>query len=134
MTDQELMNELQELTVGLTWMSESDYPCEPFSWEEIDPNSFQAQDLLHHIGYAPNTPLEIQSLEEFFTPAIQEQDWHNEAEQAQVKRYQALMNFLKDNLNNIQVYKVAKVEIDVYILGKTTNGNLDGVKTKVIET
>lgn len=133
MTDQELIKELQQLTENLVWMSETDAPLEVIQWD-INADSFDAQDLLHHLGLALDTPVETQSLESFFKPATTEQNWHNEAEQAEVKRYQELLNSLRSHLEDVQVYKIGKVEIDVYILGKTVESNIAGVKTKVVET
>jgi hypothetical protein len=130
MVNQDLVNKLQQLTEGLVWMSETDSPFEVFVWERVDSGAFRPQNLLHHVGYAPNTPVDIQSLEQFFTPAIQ-QDGRDEVE---VKRYQALMIYLQDNLNDVQVYRIGKVKMDVYILGQTSGGDLAGVKTKVVET
>ncbi|MFB2767899.1 nuclease A inhibitor family protein [Pelatocladus sp. BLCC-F211] len=32
------------------------------------------------------------------------------------------------------LYRVGEIEIDVYIVGETTEGNLAGLSTKVVET
>jgi hypothetical protein len=34
----------------------------------------------------------------------------------------------------LQVYRLGKIEIDVYVVGETPTGNLAGLSTKVIET
>jgi hypothetical protein len=41
---------------------------------------------------------------------------------------------LKDNLADLQVFKIGGAESDVYVLGKTGQGDLAGIKTKVVET
>jgi hypothetical protein len=121
MVDQVTVNQLQQLVEGLVWTSETDSPFETFVWERVDSGTFRPQDLLHHLGYAPNTPIESQSLEKFFTPVLQGQDWRDEVK---VKQYQAVMNYLQDNLRNVQVYRIGKMEMDMYILGQTAVGNV----------
>ena len=112
-------------------MSESDYSFEVFQWETLEPT---AETVIQQTSHAPDTPVEVVSLDEFFQNATQEEDWHNEEEKETVKRYQALVETLKTNLADLQVYRLGTVEIDVYIVGKTPSGDLAGLSTKVVET
>ncbi|BAY19983.1 nuclease inhibitor homolog (plasmid) [Anabaenopsis circularis NIES-21] len=73
-------------------------------------------------------------VDDCFQVAITEEDWHGEEEKAIVKQFQSLVQILKDNLSNLQVYRLGKIEIDVYIVGETPTGNLAGIATKIIET
>ncbi len=112
-------------------MSESDYPFEVFQWETLEPT---AETVIQQTSHAPDTPVEVVSVDEFFQNATQEQDWHNDEEKETVGKFKALVETLKTNLNNVQVYRLGTVEIDAYIIGKTPSGDLAGVSTKVVET
>jgi len=69
----------------------------------------------------------------FFAIATQEEDWHEE-EQETVQRFQNLVSVLKQNLSQLQVFRVGSIEIDVYIVGVTGGGGLAGLSTKLVET
>lgn len=124
---------LAELTDGLLWMSESDYPWQVFAWETSGPiNSDQLLQLTNH----PPDSLTVEiDIDEFFAPALTEQDWYNDEEKQTAKRYRALVEFLKYQLDNIQVYRVGRPpEIYIYIIGITRDENLAGISTRLIET
>jgi hypothetical protein len=126
--------ELEEASHGLLFMSESDYPLVPLLWEGEGKEALTAEKLLSLTGKPADTPVEIEDIDEFFHIATREQDWHGEREREEVKRYQELVKLLKDNLSDIQVYRLGKVEIEVFIVGRTDKGDLMGLSTKVIET
>ncbi len=92
------------------------------------------EQLLQCTGHPPSTPVKVVELERFFRPAVREQSWHNEEERATVKSYQALVNTLHRCLSDIQVYRIGKTEVDIYIIGTTSSGNLAGLSTKAVET
>jgi hypothetical protein len=116
-------DQLKEASEGLLWMSESEYPFEVFTWDKWDKaDSLTPTLVLKHAEYPPDTPVDVVGVDEFFAPATTEEDWHNEDEKAQVKRYQNLVTTLKQNLKDIQVYKIGEVEIDIYSVGKTPAG------------
>ncbi len=129
------MNEIDQLkkcSEGLLWISEANYPFEVFTWDNTD--ILTPALVLERAGYPPDTPIEVQTLDQFFAPATTEEDWHNEAEKAQVKRYQALEQTLSDCLTDIQVYRLGSTTIDIYIAGKTAEGTVAGLSTKIVET
>jgi hypothetical protein len=50
-------------------------------------------------------------------------------------RFQELADTIKQQLSGVKVYKVGdEAERDVYIVGKTQDGHLAGLKTTVVET
>jgi hypothetical protein len=70
----------------------------------------------------------------FFAIATQEEDWHDEEEQETVKRFQNLVSVLKQNLSQLQVYRVSDVNIDAYIVGMSPSGDWTGLSTQLVET
>jgi hypothetical protein len=76
----------------------------------------------------------VVSVDEFFAIATAEEDWHDEEERETVHRFQNLVSILKQNLSQLQVYRVGDRSIDVYIVGVTPGGDWAGLATKLVET
>jgi hypothetical protein len=74
------------------------------------------------------------AVDDFFARATQEEDWHDEEERETVQRFQNLVSVLKQNLWQLQVYRVGNTNIDAYIVGVTPSGDWTGLSTKLVET
>lgn len=130
-TDDEILSELKEASAGLLFMSESEYPFEAVRLGTDEPTPASLRRLS---GGAADTPVETQSLEDFFRVAVSEEDWRNAAERADAKKYQALAALLKENLKHVKAYRVGSVNIPVYLIGQSAQGNWLGLSTRVVET
>ena len=133
-TSSELLEQLKKASDGLLFMSESEAPFEPFYWEAVDKGTINPKSLLQKTDRPQNTPVEVVDLDCFFQVATTEQKWHSPEERKTVKKFNDLVNTLKQNLSDIKVYRVGKRNIDVYIAGKISAENYAGVSTKVVET
>ena len=129
-SERELIQKLETATKDLLWFSESEYPFKVIYWRNAD---FSIDTLLQRYNYPPETKIVVKDWQSFFANAMEEKDWYNETEIAETKRYQNLVNLMKQNLKNIRVYLLGEVEIDVYILGET-NSAIAGLTTKIIAT
>lgn len=127
-----LSDRLASLTSGLTFMSESDYPVEPFV-RGAGEGAPSAEEFASGRKGDDASVREL-DFERFFGNATREQDWQDEAARATVRRFQALVGFLRENLSDIKVYRVGGVDADVYVVGRTKSGDFAGVKTRVVET
>lgn len=132
MTNTEITDKLKQASDGLLCMSESEYPFEVFLWEGVAPVT--EVKVLQQTNHASDTPVQVVTVDDFFRVATTPEDWHEEEEKEMVKKFQALVETIKANLNNPQVYRLGKIEIDAYIVGETPTGNLAGLSTKVVET
>jgi len=130
--DQELVEQLKLATKDLLWLSETEYPMQVVYWH--DANNFTQDTLLQQHNYPPDTKIATKEFNAFFTVATKSETWHNEAEQAQVERYQALVNLMAENLTNIKVYLLGEIEIAAYILGTTQHKAIAGVTTQIVAT
>ena len=74
------------------------------------------------------------TVDDFFAIAAQEEDWHDQEERETVHRFHNLVSILKQNLSQLQVYRVGSTDIDAYIVGVTPGGGLAGLSTKLVET
>ncbi|OUL24022.1 nuclease [Nostoc sp. RF31YmG] len=131
-TNSEIVEQLKLASDGLLMMSESEYPFEVFLWEDVA--HITPQEVLRRTGHAPDSPTQTISVDNFFSAATTEEDWHGDEEKEMVAKFKALVQTIKLNLANPIVYRLGKVEIDVYIIGETPNGSLAGLSTKVVET
>ncbi|BAB77343.1 nuclease A inhibitor family protein (plasmid) [Anabaena sp. FACHB-709] len=131
-TNSEILEQLKRASDGLLFMSESEYPCAAFLWSDIAPAT--PEKVLQQTNHPIDTPVEIVGVDDFFGVATTPEDWHNEEEFETVKRFQTLVQTLKENLSNLQVYRLGDLAIDVYIIGETPTRNLAGLSTKVVET
>lgn len=131
MTDS-ITAELKQASKGLLFLSESDAPFEVIHWQtqgELTPAK-----LLQLTNHPPDAPVKVVSVDEFFAIATSSEDWHDEGERETVQRFQNLVSVLKQNLSNIQVYRVGSTDIDAYIVGVSPSGNWMGLSTQLVET
>jgi Nuclease A inhibitor-like protein len=127
----EICDRLRQATADLLWMSESDYPFEVITWERGIEMNLTA--LFPEVN-SDEISVETVTLTDLFAPAIAIEDWYEAEELAQVDRYKALLQAIESNLTEVQVFRVGEVNITIYIVGKTTDGDLVGLKTQAVET
>lgn len=130
--DQELIAQLELATKNLLWFSEAEYPIQVVYWH--DAASFTPDTLLQQQQYAPETKITIQEFHSFFAAAIKQETWHDEAEQAQVVKYQNLVHLMTEKLTDLKVYLLGEVEIAAYVLGTTPHQAIAGLTTLIIAT
>lgn len=122
----EIVEKLKEASTGLLMMSESDYPFDVVQWEGAAPAT---QEKILQLTGSQDQPVEVVDLDYLFRNCAFEQEWHNELQKKDVKKFQTLVQTLKDNLSDISVYRVGQINIDAYIIGQTKDGDLAGVVT-----
>jgi hypothetical protein len=130
----QLIAALQTATEGLLWMSEIDAPFEICYWPWGVPTELTGEQFLQLIGQPSTVSVEVMGVDECFAGAIEEQDWFGAEEKATAHQYQALIALLKRSLQDVQVFRVGEVRIDLYVVGHTELGNWVGVKTQGVET
>ncbi|MDM9580150.1 nuclease A inhibitor family protein [Nostoc sp. GT001] len=131
-TNSEILEQLKQASDGLLMMSEFECPLEAFLWSATPPAT--PEKVIQQTNHPQDTPIKIVGVDDFFQVATTEEDWHEGEEKATVKRFKTLVQELKRNLSNLQVYRLSSKEIDVYVVGQTPAGNLAGIFTKIVET
>ncbi|HKS29891.1 MAG TPA: nuclease A inhibitor family protein [Pyrinomonadaceae bacterium] len=131
-TDEQIIEELKKASEGLMFMSEADYPFEVVRLEGgAEPVEQRLRELS---GAASDAPVESASLDELFRAAVSEPEWKKGEELATARRFQSLVRLLKENLTDARAYRIGKVNMAVFILGKSAGGNWLGLSTRVVET
>ena len=129
MTAKEITDRLSTLSKDLLFISESEYPFETFTWKSV---TLTPETILTRSHKPADTAIESITLEDFFAPVITDQDWFEDDDRATARRFRDLQAAIA-TLENVQVFRLGKIEIDVYIVG-AIGADIVGLKTKVIET
>jgi len=128
-SDEEILTELARAAEGLLYMSESDHPFEPLRLA-----GGPTPERLRALAGAEADAVQTLSLEEFFRAPASEPSWKEGAELASARRFQALARALAENLSEARAYKVGRINMPVYVLGRSPLGNWLGLSTRVVET
>ena len=128
----ELWDAITRATEGLLFHSESDAPIEPYRWEGGGAPTKDA--LLKGEGRRADEAVEEVSLHDVFDPVTEEQSFWSDDDRAEARRYKELVALLEQGLSQIRVFRVGKVDVDVFVVGKHQEGGWMGVKTHVAET
>ncbi len=131
--DESLADALQRAVQGLLYTSESDAPFAVIQWPDC-PAPLTPEEVLTRAGREPNAPVTQQSMEAFFQPLTADQAWYGEKDRAAAQRYRQLRALLEQHLRDAQVFRVGKVEVTVYIIGHTADGQCVGLRTTAVET
>ncbi|TKC99998.1 nuclease A inhibitor family protein [Polyangium fumosum] len=119
-----LMQSIEEAAAGLLFPSESDFPIEAYRFGAEEPTPSV---VLRARGLPPDTPVEETSLASFFEGLVEGDDDGS-------GRFRALVDLLQRELAELRVYRVGKVDIDAFVLGRHPSGMWLGVTTKLVET
>ncbi|MDC3961620.1 nuclease A inhibitor family protein [Polyangium jinanense] len=119
-----LMQAIGEAAAGLLFPSESDFPIEAYRFGEAEPAPAA---VLRARGLPPDTPVEEVSVASFFEGLV-------EGDDDGAARFRALVDLLQRELSDLRVYRVGKVDIDAFVLGRHPSGVWLGITTKLVET
>jgi histidine triad (HIT) family protein len=117
------LDALKKASKGLVFPSETDAPLEPFAWKAA--GELTSENLLKLAGADPSTPVETATLDSFFRVVPKEDR----------ASFDKLAKVLQEQLSGVKVYKLgADPEKQVYVVGKTADGQWAGLMTTVVET
>jgi Nuclease A inhibitor-like protein len=115
---------LAKASKGLLFPSETDAPLEPFLWENAG-DKLSKDRVRQLAGAAKGAGGEEISLDDLLS-TVPEEDR---------PQFDKLAAAIKAQLSGVKVYKVGdEPEKQVYVAGKTSDGQWAGLKTTVVET
>ena len=117
---------------GLSYMSETDAEITLFRGKtstEITKNEILAQS-----GSEPDAPVEEKDFASFFKRLTEIQDWYGDEEKETVRKFSQLQAVLENNLRDLTVFRIGKVELKIYVVGLDEENTLLGIKTEAVET
>jgi Nuclease A inhibitor-like protein len=132
MSNNDLVQQFKTATDGLLFMSESDYPFEIHEWENL--SNVTPVHLTQLAGLPADTPIEETTIDNFFKAAVRNYEGQSETARSTSDRYRQLLKLIHDNLTDITVYKLGRINMPVFIVGKTRTGSWMALSTRVVET
>lgn len=126
------VEKVAELSEGLYYISETDAEIEPFDGTKAA--AVTIEELLRQTNSAPDAPVEEREFAETFARFTKIEDWFDDEAKSVAAKFSALQNFLEETLKYLKVFKIGKIQIDVYFVGLDAESNLKGIKTKAVET
>jgi hypothetical protein len=127
-----LAKQIQEITADMYYISETDALVLPFVGQQAQSVSREA--VLEQTENVPDSAVEERTFTEFFARLIEIQDWFGDEEKKTAKKYLLLKKLLEKHLKDLKVYKIGKVQIDIYVVGLDAENKLTGITTKAVET
>ncbi|MCC3156825.1 nuclease A inhibitor family protein [Hymenobacter sp. 15J16-1T3B] len=126
------LEQLRQLTEGLYFVSESDAPLAAVSYQAPS-GALDAKEVLKLLNQPADTLVQEQELTYFLRNHTADDGVLGSVELA--NRFKALQMFLKQELEDVKVYRIGKgPQVEAYALGKTSSGKLAGFKTTLVET
>ena len=90
--------------------------------------------LLSQTKSASDAPVEERDFAGFFIRLTEIQDWFGDEEKEMAQKFTGLRQILENNLRDLKVFKVGKIQLDIYVVGLDAENKLTGIRTKAIET
>jgi hypothetical protein len=118
---------------GLLYMSESDAPFRTFVWEGIG-NSLPPEKLVELTKHKPGDMIEEVPVDRFFKKMIAQAEVQGEGAIETCEKLRELQKVLDEHLSEVKVFRIGRIQIDIYIVGKTDGGQWAGLKTAAVET
>ena len=130
--EDELKNQLKKATENLFFISETDAEITPFFGRQAQ--AVTKEEILMQSQSMANVLIEEKDFAGFFKRLTEIQDWFGDEEKATTQKFAELKDLLERNLRGLKVFKIGKIQIDVYVVGLDAENNLLGIKTKAVET
>jgi hypothetical protein len=128
----DITRQIKTAVAHLNYMSETDAEILPFVGKQAE--AVTIDEIRNQTQTAPDLPIEEKDFTEFFARLTTKQDWFGDEEKATAKKFTDLKNLLEANLRDLSVFKIGKIQIDIYIVGLNGENNLTGIQTKAVET
>ena len=132
-SDDDLIHSLRRLTGDLIFTSETDAPVDVIHGGKVSILSMENV-LKQFAENRPGEPVQEISPREFFDRLVKIREWYGTEERNRAIRYAELRDLLKDSLRDLKVFRVGRVQIDIYVVGLNKEDELVGIRTKAIET
>ncbi|MDQ3798179.1 MAG: nuclease A inhibitor family protein [Acidobacteriota bacterium] len=130
--EENLAAQIRKAAQGLYYISETDAEIFPFVGAKT--GAVTAENLLKQTGGKPGTPVEERDFGTFFARLTKIQDWFGEEEKQAAEKFARLKELLERNLKDLKVFKIGRIELDVYVVGLDSENRLAGIRTKAVET
>lgn len=127
-----ILEELKSAAAGLIYISETDAPFEVSSLGPL--SSITARDVAQSFQLDGSAPSTETTLETFFQRLTTDQDWHNEEQKQRVKKFRVFREKVEKLLSNPKVFRIGEIQINIFIVGESSEGDCIVIQTRAVET
>ena len=128
----DLAEQIKKAVENLYYLSETDAEITLFIGGTAE--SVGKDVILSQTESAADAPVEERDFTQFFERLTAIQDWFGDEETETANKYARLKELLENNLRDLKVFKIGKIQLDIYAVGLDAENNLMGIKTKAVET
>ncbi len=125
---------IEPLLTNLLYPSESDEPVSFVQCYLKQKSPLTGSQIEEWLMLPPSVFVEEIPEAEFWKPVTKQEEWYGDDEKKRTEAFLRLQQEIEKHLTGRQVFRVGDSEIDVYLLGRTPEGDRAGLKTKVVET
>jgi len=129
---EELFIRIATACEGLVYVSETDAPVTPYAAPTSDARLPDI--ILQHTGRPSDEYIEEEPFTKFFGRLSEIRDWYGEREMLRAKKFLELQKLLEEDLGGLKVFRLGRIQIDIFAVGLDKNGLLIGVSTNAVET
>ncbi len=124
--------QIKTAVADLYYMSETDAVITTFVGKQA--KAVTVDEIRNQTQAAADSPIEEKDFAEFFNRLTAVEDWFGDEERATAQKFTDLKNLLETNLRNLTVFRIGKIQIDIYAVGLDAENRLTGIQTKAVET
>lgn len=117
---------------GLIYTSETDSPVAAFAGSKT--SVINRESILRQAGRKSEEQIEEIGFAEFFDRLTVEKHWFGAREISMAQKFFELEKLFEENLHDNKVFRVGRIQLDIYVVGIDKTGQLIGVTTKAVET
>src|SRR5690349_13613606 len=130
--ERRMIDAFAQVSNGLVYISETDAEVVPFIDGEADVVTKEA--ILKAAGLPDNTSVEEVDFDQFFARLSTVKDWYGDEEKKRAGQYARLSEVLQGYLRELKVFRLGRVQIEIYIAGLDETDHLAGIRTRAVET
>lgn len=132
-----LADHFQSIMGDTEWMSEADIPWSAFYSTATVDARYSKADLKVALKVRGNTPIDVYTKVQTTETFKDLMEVNSDDNRRDAGRYAHLKNSMESKLQDVRFIKVGVPDsgaLDLYIVGRTTDGKLVGLKTQSVET
>ena len=130
--EDQVKKQIEKACRGLFFTSETDAKILPFFGGQAE--AVTTEEILSQTKSAADAPIEEADFTEFFARLTEIQDWFGDEEKATAQKFVDLKDLLESNFRDLKIFKIGKVQLEIYAVGLDAENNLLGIQTKAVET
>ena len=127
-----LEDQIREASEGLFYISETDAEIIPFIGSKTE--EVTKAEILKQLNSDKDVEIEERDFENFFEHLTKFQYWYEAEETERAKKFRKLKKMMEENLRELKVFRIGKIQIDIYVVGLDAENRLIGIKTMAVET